>query len=684
MSDVVPSAGPSATVLPREWAHFLMELSIALQNYGVYPPGHPFLARGATVVAHRLHGLLLNQPSLSIGVAQDQLIIEGIATERGNPVLAGLASRLHRHSVGAISLNRQVDEAEVSRLLTLLASDPERTGEPSVLARAGELTHARIYPLSYAELQLVSSPGPGDLPGPGGGGSRASELWIGLARAALSDDKAEQAEPEQVADAINAHRAETSAYDQVIVGYLLQLSEELRSGDGHGSAEVRRRVTDALARLTPAALQRLVEMGGDLSQRRRFVLDASHAFSADAVVRLVEAAGGASHQAMSHSMLRLLSKLAMHASGPQGAARELADVELRTQVQELVSNWGLRDQNPATYTLTLDQLAGVDTGPGGGSRGDHAPEPERVLQMSLEMGSDSPSLGIAVARLLASGKIAALVAALDGAPAGSPVAARLWPVVASPDTVRLLLRQGPASTETLDRVLLRLGDDAVGPLLEELLESDSRQVRRAALDRLSGMGRVAGAEAVRRLDDPRWYVIRNLLGILAEVGCPPGFSVQPFLRHKDSRVRREAFKLALQIREERARAIALSLTDSSAQIQLMGLNECVGRCPSGAVTLVCAHAANPQADAETRRAAIRALSTVQDQAALVTLLQLVDGGRTLFRRRRLAATTPIMLAALAALAAGWREHRDAAPFIALALTSPDQQVTAAALTRRDS
>lgn len=680
MAQVAESpVAPTRVALPRELAHLLTELAIAIQNHTVYPPGHPFLARGAEGVARRLSGLLLDRPTLSLGVAHDQLVIEGVATDRHNPVLAGLALRLHRHRIAAVTLERGLDRDDASALLQLLASDPDRGGDADVLAASATLSRARLHRVHYEELELASGE---DEMAVAAEAPRSSQLWLGLARAALADDALTEPEPQAIAVAIN--EAKEAAYDQVIVGYLMQLAAELRTGDGPGAAEIRRRLADALSRLNPDALSRLVEMGGDVAQRRRFMLDASHGFSADAVVRLVEAASGASRQPMSHSMLRLLTKMAAHADDSHDSAHTAADIALRNQIEALVSGWSLSDANTATYTATLDSLAASSLELSSGQplpSSAYLTDPVRTLQMALELDAPGPALEGAVRAMCESGRAGELVELLRSAGEGAASEAA-WSLLAEPHAVRLLLRQGPEAAAALDQVLARCGPAAIDGLIDEMLDAESRLVRRAALARLVGMGPAVAIEAARRLDDPRWFVIRNLLALLVEVGPPPGFSLAPFLRHEDVRVRREAFKVALRIPEGRSRAMALALADPAPQVQLMGLSDCQHHCPPAAVPLVCGRAADPHTDPELRLVAIRALGHMSEPAALQTLLHLVDGGRSLLRGRRLAPTGPAMLAALSALSSGWRTHPEAAELVALALRSTDPSITTAALARR--
>ncbi|NUQ21936.1 MAG: hypothetical protein HOQ09_13385, partial [Gemmatimonadaceae bacterium] len=83
--------------LSRELIDFLIELSIALQKFAIYPTGHPMLATTVARLEQRLAPLLQLSDTVSLGVARNQLVIEGLATAEGNAVLRDLAKRLHAH-----------------------------------------------------------------------------------------------------------------------------------------------------------------------------------------------------------------------------------------------------------------------------------------------------------------------------------------------------------------------------------------------------------------------------------------------------------------------------------------------------------------------------------------------------------------------------------------------------------
>jgi len=645
----------------------------------VYPTGHPFLLRSAETVMSRLDTLLLEREAISFGVARLQLVIEGVATDAHNPVLSGLAGRLHRHRVGAVTLARGATAEEVSAFLTLLSVDVE-TGGPVLGNEASGAVgweHIQLHPLSYAQLELSGAEASAELDDP-----HAARLWIGLARAAVSargDVDMPTPEPGMVAHAIN-HHPQAVAYDQVIVGHLLQLANELRHGDGRGTLEVRRRLSQMIAGLNPATLRRLVEMGGDEGQRRRFLIDASHGFTAESIIKLVEAAADASEQSVSHSLLRILSKLATHAEVTTTRSGAVAQTALRDQVKLLTEGWSLADPNPDAYTRTLEQLSHTSSGTAGTTYTRNTPEPERIVQTALEVDAAGPTAWAAVKRMIDEEALPFLVDLLHDAPRGSRFAAEVWEVVSTPESVKFLLGAGVDALTPLDRLCRRMGDAVVAPLVEALMESEQRVVRRAAVDRLAAMGAAAAAEVVKQLDDPRWYVVRNLLLVLQEAGpWPAGFSPSRFIRDEEVKVRREAYKLAFRVPAERPAALAAALADDDVQTIRNALAECAADCPLPVLPAVCRRVDDGGGDPELRILAIRVLANATHDSALRSLLRLVERGRDWLGRTRLAPPSPPMLAALTALAVGWGEHPAARPAVQRALRSEDPEIIRAAL-----
>ena len=129
--DLSPDAGsPARSTLSRELGDFLIELSIGVHRYAMYPPGHPSLGQSVQGIARRLGPLLDARGQLNIGVARRQLVVEGVATDQNHPVLSELARRLHDLQLGAVSFDVGVSSQEVVELLATLSAEVDPRDVP--------------------------------------------------------------------------------------------------------------------------------------------------------------------------------------------------------------------------------------------------------------------------------------------------------------------------------------------------------------------------------------------------------------------------------------------------------------------------------------------------------------------------------------------------------------------------
>jgi hypothetical protein len=689
VSDAAPT--PERLALSREFSEFLVDLSIALHKHAMYPASHPSLDPAAAAVARRARKLLESRERIALGVARNQLIIEGVATDPRQPVLRRLAEGLHRHHLGAVSVTRGIEVAEIASALRALAADAERDGPLGLLPpdRLPAWPHLRLHPLTFDRLALIADAPLAPGASSGKASSRGAELWIGLARVAMAGDTAAipaaavPTEPTVVARAIDDHpRAE--AYDQVIVGYLLQIARELNEASGAEAAALRRRTGRLIATLKPETLRRLVEMGGDSAQRRAFVLDAAHGMAVDAVLEILKAAADASGQTISHGLVRMLSKLAAHAELGQEHVRPLADVALREQVGRLLDGWQLADPNPEAYGQLLQHVATMGPaarGENGGSQHADQPDPLRVAQMSLEIDASGPLVDRAIDRAIHQGTVNPLLQLLQSLPEGGEAAGEtMLARLLQPSAIGTMLAAEPIDFDSLDRLLPFMSAEGHNLLLDALASSGNRTTRRKLLDRLSDPRLDIVPLIVARLDDEQWFVQRNMLVLLTRAGrVPEGFSATPWTTHPDARVRHEAIRLQLTLPAERDLALRAALQDDDPRIVHLGLAALQEGCPPPLAELVVRVATDPKAGEELRVRAVRALGRSRDcSLCLGGLLDLVVSGKTLLGRPRLAPRTPMSLAALRALADGWPGHPQAASVLALARASSDSEIQQAA------
>ena len=672
----------------------------------MYPGGHPTLVPAAEGVARRLEGLLAERGTLSLGVARDQLVIEGVATDPRNPVLHDLAERLHRHHLGAVTFLRGVSGFELEQALKAVAEEAERTGEPIGLRPAADIPrwpHVQLFPLTFDRLELVGGPEDSaeDRKSSGGvTGGRPAQLWVGLARAAmaaedikkaapapaephafrpnappkseaLSDAEIDaalgdihageivhaEAEPAAIARAIEGHERGT-AYDQVIVGYMLQIADELKTTGGAGAVALKKRMSKLVTSLDENTLGRLVDMGGDLKQRRQFILDATQGMAADAVVDLVKAASG-SGTPISNSMLRMLNKLSQHAERGPTERRKVADSALREQVSELVQGWALADPNPDAYATALQNIATAAPTFLAAEETAYAPESDRVVKMAIETGGVGGALERAMDDLINKGRMGEVLQLLEETTRTGAAVDRIRERIVDPAMLHSALESPVFDGPLVDKLVAALGPRAVEPMLDVLASSESRQLRRNIIDRVLRIPDALRPELAARAGDERWYVQRNVLFLAAELPGAPAVNAAPFRQHTDARVRREALRVLLKDPAERTRAICTALGDDDPRNQRLAVNAMTeGGCPDPAVAPLVTLASDLDAETELRVAAIRILGAKGDRLAIDALLRIAEVKRfSIIDMLSSSQASAEYLAAIAALAAHRAEPR---------------------------
>jgi putative nucleotidyltransferase with HDIG domain len=369
----------------------------------------------------RLRKALQRQEALTVGVAHNQLVIEGAATDPNHPLISDLAGRLHDHQLGAISFDQGVTLPQVEALLQRLSHDVEQGFEPIGLVESDELpswAHVRLFPVGYDQLRIREGNGGGDSEDDARSADQATDLWLQLAQTALETDEVgvRDADPLRLAKEIRGHGSDV---DEQVVGHLLKLTEVLQHRPRGEADAIRAQVSQLIQALDPDTLERLLEMGGDFDRRRKFLLDASQSLAVDSVVKILQTAATASDQTISTLLIRLLKKLAWHAEEDTGAARDEAEAALKENVEDLIEDWSLEDPNPNRYTLVLDSMAGAAPALAGESRGRETSGAVRVAEMALELDAWGATVHAAVIELFGQREVAGLLDVLDATGPGN-------------------------------------------------------------------------------------------------------------------------------------------------------------------------------------------------------------------------------------------------------------------------
>ncbi|HEX6406903.1 MAG TPA: hypothetical protein VFZ90_06865, partial [Gemmatimonadales bacterium] len=626
----------------------------------------------------RMSLLLETHESVSLGVARHRLVIDNVTTDANNALLRDLAHRLHRHRIASVHLTRGATLGEIEDLLNALSSDPQRGDGPvgKRLDRLASWDHIRLRPVGYDRFELRDR---GEDEGAASDDGTPRDSWVELAQLALATesngDKLD-ADPLVVAQAIGRKSGEV-AYDRVVLGYLARVADEMSRRRGGAQDQLAIRISKLIGALDPDTLRRLLEASADGAERRQFVLNASQILAADAVMEVVEAAANVSEQTISHSLLRLLHKLAHHAEAGLPAIRAEADGALRRNVARLIADWELEDPNPSEYNVILEgmvrrasteiSLVNLQIGC----------DPEVLIKMALELDCVGPPVYAALDTLLACRELVRIANDLNTGPQNQTTQ-QLWQYVATPQRLELELAASPLDPEALRILVERIGTDAAESLLDRLASASDRSTRAAIMKQLLAMGPAAGIAAAARLPNAPWFLQRNILVLLGRLGVwPDGFSPEEYAVDADPRIRREAIKIMLDSPAHRTASIIQGLNDADDGILGLALSSVLDSCPPEAMSHLERIAGDPKRHAEARVLAIRAIARSGTRTALHLLRDLALPPRR-WLRRRLAPKSPELLAALAGMAVHWRQDPTASDVLTLAMQHSDPEIRAAA------
>jgi hypothetical protein len=310
-------------------------------------------------------------------------------------------------------------------------------------------------------------------------------------------------------------------------------------------------------------------------------------------------------------------------------------------------------------------------------------EPARVVSMAVETGCAGRAALEAV-DALAREQLVDLLDLLDRAPDTGPegwAASLFRKHVYTEARLRELLAAERPDAALVARFARTLGEGAVAPLLDALAAVGERDAR-PLLDLLATLGPTVGDECAARLGAGSRSAPRLLLSVLARLPeLPATFSATPYTAHADPEVRRAAFRILLGRPGTRDLAICTAIADADERLVWSGMSAAMTACPPRAVPLLMRRADDAALRPQLRVVAVRALGTVREERVRDWLVGRVRVRRRFTGRVRLAPKTAELLAALAALVAGWRGDPAVEPVLAVARRSGDAELRAAASPR---
>ena len=183
-------------------------------------------------------------------------------------------------------------------------------------------------------------------------------------------------------------------------------------------------------------------------------------------------------------------------------------------------------------------------------------------------------------------------------------------------------------------VIITVGEPFVEPLMERLFVEENRSMRRFWFDCLSDLGDMVRVPVLERLNDERWFVVRNLIILLRAFSDP---EVQQQMRrlagHSNPKVGKEAIKNLLSYGDpvaDRALMHDLESADPERRFAAVQIAE-MSSDPKVVDKLLAIVESSGIRDyaLELKKAAVQALAVIGDPRALPKLKDLLSTGKFL-------------------------------------------------------
>jgi HEAT repeat protein len=212
-----------------------------------------------------------------------------------------------------------------------------------------------------------------------------------------------------------------------------------------------------------------------------------------------------------------------------------------------------------------------------------------------------------------------------------------------PETLERLLesflqrRADPAWVRTATSLLTMVGPLGAEAALRRLDDEPLASNRLPLIRFIRGLGATAIEASLKRLSDPRWFVVRNAVSFLGDSGDPElPEHLRGALRHADLRVQRTAITAILKSNAAgRAEILAEALTELQAEVLEMALDELtVLKDPASVEHLEALVLGKKEFKAGVREKAVFALAAVPNDRAAEALYKIIgDAAQPLMVRR---------------------------------------------------
>ncbi len=696
----MPESVKDKARIPAAVEGFFRQLLLTYKGVTFYPSSSTFPREAGDVAAEQLRAIVSERPIVAMVVAKDRLLFDDIEILPGQAAFSALAIEFYNRGVAEVRFRAGTTGLEIAAFLSLLGESP------SDIASAGGF-EARLWEkdvtsisVTEASIQVVDEIA---LEGP------ESSMSVDDVSRVVEDHLAGKPVERQILVRTVSDPAAICSY--LTEGVAPDKAAEVVRGIAHIAADqpvaerpaMFRSIADAMNGLDPATLRTLlIEVVLPDSRADDAMASIVRQFDVDAMCRMLvdelnedhitregiaralrnlalvsfserrevmDAAGAALRGAgFEEGDVEAIieraapTRISVEPSAPAAGANRPADAIFQLMDCASLATWSVED-DPALAALEVEARCGVGDGDILGALVALVSVQPDTERWTAVMAMVEGSLQLLVAR--GEFEIACDAAEALKTAAASPEfsvmqRSRLSAAIAllaRPEDVRALTRalqlfeEGTKTHQAALRLLALLSTNAIGPLLDQLGDEVDMATRKVLVRLISDLATDNIAEIAKRVTDPRWYFVRNVVSILGSTRNPA--VVQHLMhtaRHSDARVRRETIRALSGFNDRAALTLLVAaLSDEDPQnVQLAA--RYLGNLRVAGATRVLVQVARGEGrgsrDIGPRVEAIEALSRIGSQEVLSALGELA-GKRGMVMSK---SAREVQVAAQAALA----------------------------------
>ena len=629
----------------------IKELSLTIKTMGIYPSDHPAIKDSVERLYATMEGFLKASPELKLEIAQKNLMVDGHFLDKTNEIFRDVALRFHRRGIASVTFKKGLSLEELRMFLEIASAEPkvlQKSGEFLRLFQEKKISHIDIVEIDYqkifgvgkeigeaAEVEKVRS---------------EEEIWIDLIRgldlySGLKLGEVEhnfllhlEDDPGKMAIYLESVASKGSLGISDLGGVAVRrvvnnIGNYIFNNFPQEREVHRKKLAEAVSRLDPKLRLQLIDaeidiQPGQIDVVTEVVPDLSNSVIVEMMTLVVSNEGRVTER-----LMKFFHKLVSEEERKKEViilfGESLADMSgaedslyMRRLIENLFLSKPTDDFISEMYRKTLKELneqlysiSGMKEYVDSLNEKKIEEQASTALMDLIRLETESSeyveiakSLSKAAMDFLLTGRyeeakeiIEVLIEEVgpekgktdEERKACKEAMEKLKDIGIVHDLVAALRDWGKEKYETIHFILLQMGEIVVVPLLEALGRETDRSLRKKIISVIVGLGEKAIPEIVKRFSDENWYVVRNMVRILREIGTEKSAHyLNILLKHEDPRVRKEVVYTLSGIGGREAFSLISQLTFDP--------------------------------DGEVRRSAIKYLGVMKNKGAVPLLLKLID------------------------------------------------------------